>query len=47
MRSNKSIDYSAPAIGDDEVMIRLICSPLYDDEATGQVSIDAFVIERI
>lgn len=42
MRRDKRIDYSADHITDDEVIIRLLCSPLYYDETTGQVNIDAF-----
>jgi hypothetical protein len=47
MRSDKSIDYDAPSIGDKETLIRLLCSPLYYDEATGQVSIDAFDLRML
>ena len=42
MRRDKKIDYSAESIADDEVIMRLLCSPLYYDETTGQVNIDAF-----
>ena len=42
MRTDKKIDYSASSVTNDEVLIRLLCSPLYYDEVTGQVSIDAF-----
>ena len=42
MRTNKKIDYSASSVTNDEVPIRSLCSPLYYDEVTGQVSIDAF-----
>ena len=42
MRTDKKIDYLSERIADDEVLLRLLCSPLYYDETTGQVNVDAF-----
>lgn len=42
MRTHKKIDYAANTIEDSEHLLRLLCSPLYYDETTGQVNVDAF-----
>ncbi len=42
MRSDKKIDPQGTPVGEDEVLIRLLCSPLQYDKETKQVSIDAF-----
>jgi hypothetical protein len=42
MRQNNKIDYTAEPIGEEEFMIRLLCSPLYYDKATHIVSAEAF-----
>lgn len=47
MRTDKAIDYQAPAIVDNEVLIRLLCSPLYYDETTGQINVDAFDLRML
>ena len=42
MRQSNKIDYAAEPIGGEELMIRLLCSPLYYDKATHIVSAEAF-----
>ena len=42
MREEDFIDNSAAAIEGKEELIRLLCSPLYYDEETQQVNVDAF-----
>jgi len=42
MRSDKKIDSQGKPVDDDEILIRLLCSPLQYDKETKQVSIDAF-----
>jgi len=42
MRVDKKIDYAERIVEDSEHLLRMLCSPLYYDEATGQVNLDAF-----
>jgi len=42
MRNDKKIDPQGTPVEGDEVLIRLLCSPLQYDKDTRQVSIDAF-----
>lgn len=42
MRGDKKIDPQGTSLDGDEILIRLLCSPLQYDKATRQVSIDAF-----
>ena len=42
MRSDKKIDQQGTPVDGDEILIRLLCSPLQYDKVTRQVSIDAF-----
>lgn len=42
MRKDDDIDYKAQAIGDEESMIRLLCSPQYYDKETHIVSAETF-----
>lgn len=42
MRSNKKIDPQGTPVEGDEILVRLLCSPLQYDRETQQVSIDAF-----
>ena len=47
MRTNHEIDYEAEKVGEKEMLIRLLCSPLYYDEQTRQVNIDAFDLRML
>lgn len=47
MRTSPEIDYDADKIGSEETLIRLLCSPLYYNEQTKQVNIDAFDLRMI
>ena len=42
MRSDKKIDQQGTPVDGDEILIRMLCSPLQYDKETQQVSIDAF-----
>lgn len=42
MRSHPKIDSDAAAVGNEERIVRLLCSPFQYDAVTHQVSIDAF-----
>ena len=47
MRTSPEIDYDADKIGSEETLIRLLCSPLYYNEQTKQVNIDAFDLRML
>ena len=47
MRTDHEIDYDAEKVGKKEMLIRLLCSPLYYDEQTCQVNIDAFDLRML
>ena len=47
MRTSPEIDYDADKIGNEETLIRLLCSPLYYNEQTKQVNIDAFDLRML
>lgn len=47
MRSDKKIDLQGTPVAGDEVLIRLLCSPLHYDKETQQVSIDAFDLRML
>lgn len=39
---HKLIDYTGESVAESELLVRLLCSPLYYNEATNQVNPDAF-----
>lgn len=47
MRTTPEIDYDADKIGSEETLIRLLCSPLFYNEQTKQVNIDAFDLRML
>jgi len=47
MRTSTDIDYDADKIDIEETLIRLLCSPLYYNEQTKQVNIDAFDLRML
>ena len=47
MRADKDIDYDDAGVADNETLLRLLCSPLFYDEATGQVNADTFDLRML
>lgn len=43
----KSIDDNGTPIDDNELLLRLLCSPQYYDEETGIVNVDAFDLRKL
>ena len=47
MRTSDEIDYNGEKVLDDETLIRLLCSPLFYNEQTHQVNLDAFDLRML
>lgn len=47
MRTSDEIDYNEGKVTDEETLIRLLCSPLFYNEQTHQVNIDAFDLRML
>ncbi|MBO4772721.1 MAG: hypothetical protein J5595_09295 [Bacteroidales bacterium] len=47
MRTSDEIDYNEGKVSDEETLIRLLCSPLFYNEQTHQVNLDAFDLRML